>query len=299
MPGLLAKTSASGHGADITGLAYCPKNNLLYTSGGDGKVLVWDKECNLKKEIVAHEGWIYCIAVSNNGKVYTGSNDGTIKMIENALGDKCEAVQICKTMDEIESLYVHGDTLYSGDDKGVVAFFENDKFMSRIETSEEVKGLIAEKGFIYTIRDRDLSIFAADTSKKVAGLQHRAAIPGSAPICIFGPVEKEKQKYIGMLMRQAKGLQVIKNHPDEKFAVLCEKDNVHEMLINALTGIDHFMFSADYVGKVKKWSVESGKLELIAELDACPGVCINAIKAIDANTVYIGSSDGLLRKLTF
>lgn len=259
---------------------------------------MWDKDCNLKNELIAHESWIYCIATSPEGKVYTGSNDGTIRLLENPL-EKCEPKQICKTMDEIESLYFQGDTLYSGDDKGVVAFFENDKFKSRIETSEEVKGLIVEKEFLYTIRDRDLSIFSADVSKTVAGLQHRAAIPGSAPICIFGPVNKEKQAYIGMLMRQAKGLKVIKNHPDEKFAVICEKDDLHEMIINALTGIDSFLFSGDYAGKVKKWNIEGGKLTLVGEVDACPGVCINCLKAVDSKTVYCGSSDGLLRKLVF
>lgn len=259
---------------------------------------MWDKECNLKNELVAHEAWIYCIAVSPEGKVYTGSNDGTIRMIEKPL-EKCEVKQICKTMDEIESLYIQGDTLYSGDDKGVVAFFENDKFKSRIETSEEVKGLLIENEFIYTIRDRDLSIFSADTSKTVAGLQHRAAIPGSFPICIFGPKNKGKHSYIGMAMRMAKGLKVIKNHPDDKFAVHCEKDDLHEMIINALAGIDNFLFSGDYSGKVKKWSVEGGKLTLVGEVDACPGVCINCLKAVDANTLYVGASDGILRKLSF
>uniref|UniRef100_A0A336MH40 CSON014705 protein n=1 Tax=Culicoides sonorensis TaxID=179676 RepID=A0A336MH40_CULSO len=298
MPGKVDKASATSHEGDITALDYCSKTGLLYTAGGDGKVKVWDKDLNLKNELIAHESWIYCIAVSPEGKVYTGSNDGTIRVLEKPL-EQCESKQICKTLDEIESLYIQGDTVYSGDDKGVVAFFEDDKFKSRIETSEEVKNLIVENGFIYTIRDRDLSIFAADTSKTVAGLQHRAAIPGCAPICLFGDIVNGKRAYLGMLTRGAKGLKVIKNHPDERFAVLCEKDDLHELIINALTGIDNFLFTGDYVGKVKKWSVDGGKLNLVGEIEACPGVCINCLKATDSKTVYCGSSDGILRKLDF
>lgn len=40
MAATVDKTSVTSHGADITAIAHCPKKNLLYTAGDDGKVMV-------------------------------------------------------------------------------------------------------------------------------------------------------------------------------------------------------------------------------------------------------------------
>lgn len=40
MPGRISKTYNSAHEGDITGITFCPKTGLIYTSGGDLKVKV-------------------------------------------------------------------------------------------------------------------------------------------------------------------------------------------------------------------------------------------------------------------
>lgn len=43
MPGKVEKTCSNPHEGEITGIVYCPKTNLIYTSGGDLKVKVKGK----------------------------------------------------------------------------------------------------------------------------------------------------------------------------------------------------------------------------------------------------------------
>lgn len=254
---------------------------------------------NLKNEILAHEAWIYCIAVNHDGKIYTGSCDGSLRSIENPLLENCESKIIYKTMDDIESVFVVGtNDVYSGNDKGIVSYFENDKFISRIELSEEVKGLIVEDNSIYTIRDRGMSINTMNTSKGLARVVYSGFIEGHTPISLLGDVQNGKKTFIALATSSGMGIKIAKNQP--QFDTLCEQDNCHTMIINAMCGIGNTFYTGDYCGKVKKWSLDStGKFSLTAELDVCSGICLNCLVAIDEKTVYSGGSDGILRRLNF
>lgn len=262
---------------------------------------VWDKDLNLMSELVAGESWLYAIAVSDTGKVYVGSNDGSLRIVADPLKDK-ESKKVLECREEILSVCCDKNKVYCGDDKGVVSAFEDDKFISRIETSESCNGLKVEDNFIFTIRDKDLSVNTMTTTKLLASLTNRTVIPGRAPIDLFGPVVNGHHSYIVLPYRGGKGFVVLYNSIEKKFGNCAETgEDAHEMLINAIAGIDDVVFSADYQGKVKRWVLhaEAKKLTLSSELDVCPGVCINAIVATDTKTVYVGASDGLLRKVEY
>jgi hypothetical protein len=43
---------------------------------------LWDDNLTLKKELNAHEAYVYAIAVDTKGRLYTTSCDGTLKMVK-------------------------------------------------------------------------------------------------------------------------------------------------------------------------------------------------------------------------
>lgn len=331
MPGKIVKTCSSPHEEEITGIVYCPKTDLLYTSGGDLKVKVswidfwckhynnclikvkasppalynsiclqvWDKDLNLKNEVLAGESWLYAIAVTESGKVYVGSNDGTLRVVADPLNDK-GSTKVLECKEEIFSVYCDKEKAYCGDDKGVVSVFEDGKFISRVETSESCMGLKVEDNFIYTIRDRDLSINNLNTTKMLATLTSRAVIPGRIPIDLFGPVVNGHRALIILPFRSGKGFAIIYNDPAKKFGVCAQtEEDAHEMIIYGVAGLDNIIYSGDFSGKLKKWilDVEGKKLTLDMEFDVCPGACINGLAAIEKDIVYVASSDGILRKV--
>lgn len=69
------------------------------------------------------------------------------------------------------------------------------------------------------------------------------------------------------------------------------------MLINVFAALDDFLITAGYDGKVKKWKdLETGPV-LVEEIDT--GKCINALIPGPEHTVYVGDSEGFVKRLQF
>lgn len=262
---------------------------------------MWDQDLNLKNELVAGESWLYAIGVADNGKVFVGSNDGTLRVVANPLTDK-ESKKVLECREEIYSVYCDGNRTYCGDDKGVVSFFDDEKYQSRIETSETCMGLRVEDTLIYTIRDKDLAIHSLNTKKLLATTTNRAVIPGRVPIDLFGPLVNGHRSYIALPFRPGRGFAVHFNSIEKKFDVVAKTaDEVHDMMIYGIAGVDNFVFTGDYAGIVKRWELnEAAKtLNQTDVIDVCPGVCVSGLVATDSKTLFVAGSDGMLRKVVF
>lgn len=262
---------------------------------------MWDFDLNLKNELVAGDSWLYAIGVTESGKVFVGSNDGTLRVVTNPLTDK-ESKKVLECKEEILTVYCDKEKTYCGDDKGVVSFFEDEKYSSRIETSETCLGLRVEDNFIYSIRDKDLAINTLNTSKMLATITNRAVIPGRVPIDLFGPIENGHRSYIALPFRSGKGFAVHFNSVEKKFGVAAQTaDDASEMIIFAVAGIDNVIYTGCYHGKLKRWELDvaAKKLNLTDDYEACPGICINGLLALDVKSVYVAGSDGILRKISF
>lgn len=61
--------------------------------------------------------------------------------------------------------------------------------------------------------------------------------------------------------------------------------------------MDDFLFTTGYDGKVKKWKNLGKGPVLVEEIDT--GKCINAICAGPEHTVFVGDSDGFVKRLLF
>lgn len=69
------------------------------------------------------------------------------------------------------------------------------------------------------------------------------------------------------------------------------------MLINAMCAVEDFLFTAGFDGKVKKWKdLEKGPV-LVEEIDT--GKCINTVIPGPEHTVFVGDSEGFVKRLQF
>lgn len=197
---------------------------------------------------------------------------------------------------EIEALFVDENLIfYCGDSKGGVTSFSNGKFMYTINIVEAVKSLYVEKELFYTLLNLDLSIHEVRETGKYC---MKASIPGKFPVTLFGSKDDGRSKYIAILTRDGKGITIVKNGLDEKFETLTVKQNVHELIVNAMKGIGDILISCDYAGKVVKSQVEGTDLKVLSSCTTGSG-CANCIAIVDENTVFIGSTDGSIKKVVF
>lgn len=156
------------------------------------------------------------MAINSKGKVYSSCCDGSVKFMQPPY-DKAEELFRCD--DVVQAMYCEGDILYTGDDKGVVSNWENDKMLFKYNLVEEVKGLAAEQEWIYTVRDLDVVISQVVTGKS-GKYSTKAVIQGKSPLCLLGPMEDGRHKYVAFPDRTGKGLTLIHNTPNEKFKVI-------------------------------------------------------------------------------
>lgn len=198
------------HNGDVTCLTF--HNNHLYSSGADGLIKIWNKDLQLIKDVPAHDAHIYTIAINPNGWVYSSSCDGTTKCFPNLFqsidgeiiyrNDHDETVSICCPDTE---------TVYLGDDKGVVSKFVNNQIFLHYNLVEEVKSMAVNKNFLYTARDLDAIV--TDLLPGTTGrYTTRATVPGRAPLALIGPIDNDGlRKFLVFTTRDGKGVTLVRN----------------------------------------------------------------------------------------
>ncbi|CAD6994559.1 unnamed protein product [Ceratitis capitata] len=289
----IEKESTEKHEGDITCLAYY--NNQVFSGGADGKIKIWDNDLNLIKNVDAHEAYIYAMAINErNGKLYSSSCDGCVKFISPPY-QQTEQLFCCE--DAIQAMYCDGETLYTGDEKGVVTNWVDDKIKFKYNLVEEVKSLAAEKSLIYTVRDLDVVV-----SDMIAGksgkYSNKAVLPGKSPLALVGPVIDDKRTFLAFADRTGKGLSFVKNLPQQKFENVWNLPDCHELIIQAICGDEKCLYSGGYDNKVKGWTnFDQSSPKALGEVEV--GNCVNALVCGANNQVYIGTSDGIVRRATF
>lgn len=184
----------------------------------------------------------------------------------------------------------------AGDSHGGVTAFENGKFKYTINIVEAVKSLYVEQELCYTLLNLDLSVHEVKENGKY---MMKASIPGKFPVTLFGEQTNGRSKYIAILTRDGKGITIVKNAINEKFKTLTVKENLHELIVNALKGWPgDILFSADYAGKVCKTQIDGNELKEVGSLVTGSG-CANCLAIFNDRTVFVGSSDGTIKRIVF
>lgn len=299
MPGVVDKTAsdADKHLSDITAIVFSQEH--IFTSGGDGKVKVWTKDLSLRKEVAVHEAWIYAMAVDTLGRIYTSSCDGTIRCLVNPLQSD-EVKELLKCSDDIEALFVDSkDNLYSGDDKGIITMWVDQKIKFKFNLAEQVRSMAIQNNIIYSIRDNDLTITEVLEGSSTGRYITKASIMGKSPVTLCGPTSSGVNENVAIMTRDGLGIIFIKNNAKEQFPVLWTKEKAHSMIVNCILGAGEMLYTAGYDGYVKQWTSLEKDPKLAGEVNVGSG-CLNAIcLGSDNTTVYTGGSDGVLKALKF
>lgn len=251
-------------------------------------------ELNHIRDINIHEAYIYAITIDSNGRLYSSSCDGFIKYLDNPL-ESDDAKVLFQHDNEIEALFCENALFYCGDSQGGVTCFEDGKFKFKLNIVENVKSLFVEGKLVYTLLNLDLSIHEVRPS---GNYSHLCSVPGKFPVTLFGKRNDERSSYIAILTRDGKGITIVGNSVGENFKTITTKENIHEMIVNAMKGSNNILFSADYSGKIVKSEMMGDSLKEIASGNGESG-CINCIDVLDENTIFIGNTDGKIKKIIF
>lgn len=94
------------------------RNGKLYSGADDGKIKVWEEDLKFVAETQAHPSSVFSLAASND-TLYSCSNDGTVKAWE--LGTLKEKGTIIVGQDEFWKVKFVDGKLYVGDNQGGVS----------------------------------------------------------------------------------------------------------------------------------------------------------------------------------
>lgn len=156
------------------------------------------------------------MAVNEHGKLYSSSCDGQVKYTLPPYGDE-DVQELFRCDDAIQAMYCDGAVLYTGDDKGVVTTWSNDRMLFKYSLVEEVKSLAGEQNLIYTVRDLDV-VISVVVEGKSGKYSNKAVLPGKSPLTLLGPMEEGKRSFLAFPDRSGMGLQLVHNLPKYKFA---------------------------------------------------------------------------------
>lgn len=127
----------------------------------------------------------------------------------------------------------------------------------------------------------------------------KASIPGKFPVTLFGSEKVDgRSKYVAILTRDGLGITIINNLSNENFAVLDVIEKLHTMIVNFMQGFGDVLYSVDYAGEIIKTQMIDGKIKKIGAVSTGSG-CGNCIAVVDANTVFVGSLDGSIKRIHF
>ncbi|XP_062123651.1 uncharacterized protein LOC133837022 [Drosophila sulfurigaster albostrigata] len=286
--------SSEPHEGDATCVAYF--GNQLFSGGADGKIRIWSASLQLLSTVNAHDAYIYCMAVNELGKLYSSSCDGQVKYMLPPYAD-ASVQELFRCDDAIQAMYCDGAVLYTGDDKGVVTTWSNDRMLFKYNLVEEVKSLAGEKQLIYTVRDLDV-VISLIVEGKSGKYSNKAVLPGKSPLTLLGPLVDGKRSYLAFPDRSGMGLQLVHNLPQHKFAHIWQMPQCHDWIMNSICGDEEHLYSGGYDNMVKGWTdLTATQPRSLGEVEI--GSCVNYICCGANNTVYIASSDGFIRCAKF
>lgn len=222
MVGKVEKTTSENekHVGEVTSLVF--HNEYLFSGGSDGLIKLWDKDLRLIKDIPAHEAHVYALAINANGELYSSSCDGTLKYLKDPIKSNEGQVIYHANIGEICSLFCSDvGILYSGDDKGIVVKFVDNKVEATYNLVEEVKSMAVEKNFLYTARDLDAVVTELMPGTK-GNYGLKATVEGRAPLAVIGPIEDGRSKYLVFTTRDGKGVTLVRN--GKTYPVIWRKD---------------------------------------------------------------------------
>lgn len=260
----------------------------LYSGSDDGQIKVWTADLIKEGEVQAHGTPVYGLAASDDS-IYSCSSDGSIKAFElNTLNEK-QALRKGENTEYLKIRYTNGH-LYVGDNECNVHLFKNNQLFGTVNVAEPVKDLQILEPYVLTVQDTDLVVteFKLD-GEKIQWAQD-ISIPGRAPITLIG------KSFIALIDRDGKEILLHNTDRHSGFKLIAKivHGSENDRIINALEGVEwngnQLLLSGGWDKIVKLWKVTDQGLAQISNVNV--DLVINAIASGEPNSAYAGGTDG-------
>lgn len=263
------------------------KNDKLYSGADDGKIKVWSNDLKLLGEIQAHISSVFNLTASNLN-LYSCSNDGTVKIWNlDSLQEKGTLIEDPDT--EFWKLGWANDYLFVGDNQGNIRVYNNDTYYGILSIAEPVKELILAETTLFTA-NMDITITEVKLEGKNIQYGYKKSIQGKLPIAYV----ENKLCFTDQQQRN-----IIVHERDEKdLTKKITEHSAHELIILALVAVNWNkinLFSGGWDKVVKRWILNGERLD---EGGCCKvDVVVNCLVVGDKGVVYVGGNDGHLLRL--
>nr|XP_022906761.1 myosin heavy chain kinase C-like isoform X1 [Onthophagus taurus] len=259
------------------------KNGKIYSGADDGKIKMWDLNLNKIGEIEAHPTTVYCLT-SSDEDLFSCSNDGLIKSW--SLNDLIQKQVIHQGDNEVYRVFYSNGILYSSDEIGDIRLHQQNELKAQFSLLEPHRELIIHDGLMYTCRDLDL-VISEFTGEKT--FQVKSSLMGRAPLCII-------DNYLCFSSRGGKDICLHKNNDD--YVAVGIVQAAHEMIINALVGLkindEVYLFSSGWDKTIKKWKISETGCSFVESCDV--EAVVNCL-IVDEGNLYVGCGDGSVVKV--
>lgn len=119
---------------------------------------MWDKDLKFGREIAIHKDYaVIAMVVNNHKQLYSCGRDGTLRFFRRPWSHDTNDTLLQTVMDDVTALTIYDDTLYSGDDKGIVTKWYHNQVGCQYNVMEEVKSLAVEG--LYNRKSRNSLVF--------------------------------------------------------------------------------------------------------------------------------------------
>ncbi|CAG0882711.1 unnamed protein product [Cyprideis torosa] len=274
------------HAEDVEFVTEWPFGGNFYSGGDDGKLKIWNRDLTLKHSQKLHEYRVYHAAFTHDS-IYTCSNSPFIKEWTHLGPDGLVPKrQLEGHEDSVRKLRIGRTKLVSGGDDGQVRMWytETGKCEAFMPVIEEVWDLKVDGDFIFTVRDRGISIW--QTCEADQRSQHCGTLEARAPIAltpntIYGLDKETSTKILGF-KRGGQWEQIITIEASDR-------------IIKAIALRDDVIYSGGYDKTLKAWDRKTNQLLASCEMEAE----VSAIAAVGKSHVLVGLQGGSLVLLDF
>lgn len=106
---------------------------------------MWDQNLKFGREIAIHKDFpVLALVVNDHNQIYSSGRDGSLRYYRRPWSHDHNDIMLQTVMDDVTCLFIYDNTLYSGDDKGIVTKWYHNQVGCQYNVMEEVRSLAVE-----------------------------------------------------------------------------------------------------------------------------------------------------------